>query len=306
MVQHATLVRLKGAFEALQGANYTSWPRHIGKVARVLDDPDLSGPAAKLADAANLEEWLETVEASQGGMVGTAQMQWPGDPLESAGLAIRLVRYFDEAQDHVLELGELLFGNGKYDDDVSDVVSSILVPSYADIIECLEKEGLIEEPAAEITPKPPITNRVFLVHGRDNALKSDAARFLEKAGLEVVILHERANKGRTLITKFQEESADVAFALVLVTPDDVGGLVAGEHKSRARQNVIFELGFFIGRLGADRVCALMHPDVEKPSDYDGVAYVQLDDGGAWKAEVMRELAAARLPVDFAKAFGGGA
>lgn len=304
MVERATLLKLKSAFEALQGANYTSWPRHVGKVARVLDDPDLREAASSLTASADLEAWIAAVESSQGGMVGSAQLQWPTDPKESAGLAIRLIHHFAAAQDHVLELGHLLFGNTRFDDDVSDVVSSILIPSYADIIECLEDDGLIEEPAAIAAPSPPITNRVFLVHGRDNALKSDAARFLEKAGLEVVILHERANKGRTLITKFQEESADVAFALVLVTPDDVGGLASGEHKSRARQNVIFELGFFIGRLGADRVCALMHPDVEKPSDYDGVAYVHLDEGGAWKAEVMRELAAARLPVDFAKAFGG--
>lgn len=66
--------------------------------------------------------------------------------------------------------------------------------------------------------------------------------------------------------------------------------------------MVFELGFFIGRLGSDRVCALIANGVEKPSDYDGVAYVPLDPNGGWKNELTRELAAARVPVDFTKAF----
>jgi predicted nucleotide-binding protein len=83
------------------------------------------------------------------------------------------------------------------------------------------------------------------------------ARFLEQLGLEAVILHEQANKGRALITKFHEVASDIGFAVVLMTADDVGGLrESGQQQARARQNVIFELGFFIGALGPDRVAAL--------------------------------------------------
>lgn len=302
MVQQATLLKLKNAFEGLQGATYTSWPRHIGKVSRVLNDPDLVGAATELAACADLAKWLADVEDSMGGMVGSAQLQWPNEPKESAGLAIQLIHHFAEGHDRVLELGHLLFGNTRFDDDVNETVSSILIPSYNDIIECLEDADLIEEPAAAVR-EIPITNRVFLVHGRDGAIKNEVARFLERLGLDVVILHERPNKGRTLITKFQEESSDVSFAIVLVTPDDMGGLADGDAQPRARQNVVFELGFFIGRLGSERVCALMANGVEKPSDYDGVAYVPLDPTGGWKNELTRELAAARIPVDFTKAFG---
>ncbi|MBD3819717.1 MAG: nucleotide-binding protein [Brevundimonas diminuta] len=301
MVQHATIVKLKGAFEALQDANYTSWPRHIGKVARVLNDPDLLSAVDELATHADLQKWLTAVEESLGGMVGSAQLQWPTDVQQSAGLAVSLIRHLAEGHDRVLELGHLLFGNRKYDDDVREVVSTILIPSYADILEALDDAKLIEEPVAEVS-QVATTKRVFLVHGRDGAIKNEVARFLEKMGLDVTILHERPNKGRTLITKFQEESADVTFAVVLITPDDMGGLADSESKPRARQNVIFELGFFIGRLGSERVCALMTEGVERPSDYDGVAYVPLDASGGWKSDLIKELAAARVPLDFAKAF----
>ena len=143
----------------------------------------------------------------------------------------------------------------------------------------------------------PATRKVFVVHGHDGEAKNEVARFLSKLGLEEVILHERANKGRHLLTKFQEESEGASFAVVLLTPDDVGGAVGGLHLSRARQNVVFELGFFIGKLGASRVAALVKGDVEKPSDFDGVAYIALDRAGGWKGLLAKELKAADVPFN---------
>lgn len=150
-----------------------------------------------------------------------------------------------------------------------------------------------------VTPQP-LANakpKVFIVHGREQLVKQEVARFVERIGLEAVILHERPNGGRTLITKFQEESADIAFAIVLITPDDTGGLAGGPQSPRARQNVIFELGFFIGKLGAAKVCALVQGNVEKPSDFDAVVYVQYDGAGAWKTELARELKHAKVPFN---------
>ena len=141
-------------------------------------------------------------------------------------------------------------------------------------------------------------NKVFVIHGHDEAARETVARFLEKLGLEPVILHEQANKGRTIIEKF-EDHADVAFAVVLLTPDDMGGLKDKETelKPRARQNVILELGFFLGKLGRQRVCPLVKGDMETPSDYDGVVYTRLDDAGAWKMKLVQELKAADFDVD---------
>ena len=139
---------------------------------------------------------------------------------------------------------------------------------------------------------------VFLVHGRDEGAKGAVARFLSKLGVRPVILAELPGEGRTIIEKF-EAHADVAFAVVLLTPDDVGGLQSdhGGLNARARQNVIFELGFFIGQLGRRSVLALTKGDVEIPSDYAGVEYIPFDASGGWCLPVIRELQAAGLAVD---------
>ena len=151
------------------------------------------------------------------------------------------------------------------------------------------------------TPKvntPEITNKIFIIHGRDNSAKATVARFLEHLELEVIILHEQPNKGRTIIEKF-EDYADVKFAVVLLTPDDVGALKEqdNDYKSRARQNVVFEFGYFIGRLGRKNVCALLKGDVEKPSDCDGIIYIPLDDNDGWQLPLLRELRAAGFKID---------
>lgn len=140
--------------------------------------------------------------------------------------------------------------------------------------------------------------RVFLVHGHDIAVKESTARFLEKLKLEPVILHEKANEGRTVIEKF-EAFADVGFAIALMTPDDVGATASaqGQLSARARQNVILELGYFTGKLGRNRVCALYKTGVEIPSDFHGVLFVELDQAGAWKAKLAQELVQAGLQID---------
>lgn len=124
------------------------------------------------------------------------------------------------------------------------------------------------------------------------------ARFLEKLGLKPIILHEQPNAGRTIIEKVERYS-EVAFAVVLLTPDDVGGVAANPEplNPRARQNVILELGYFLGKLGRAHVAALLKGDVERPSDYDGVVYIAMDSGGAWKLQLARELKTAGLNVD---------
>jgi predicted nucleotide-binding protein len=129
------------------------------------------------------------------------------------------------------------------------------------------------------------------------------ARFLEKLDQDVIILREQPNEGRTVIEKF-EDYADVGFAVVLLTPDNKGGLAdqpTEKQKPRARQNVVFELGYFIGRLGRSRVCALYREGVEIPSDYSGVAYIPMDDKGGWRLDLAKEMKAAKLHIDMNKA-----
>ena len=150
--------------------------------------------------------------------------------------------------------------------------------------------------------RPPANNKVLVVHGHDSGTKETVARFLTKIGLEPVILHEQANRGRTIIEKFEDYS-DVSFALALLTPDDFGG-IADKPKSpepRARQNVIFEFAYLIGKLGRKRVIGLKRGEVTLPSDYAGVLYVPFDDAGAWRMSVVKELKALGYSVDANKA-----
>ncbi|KAA3616728.1 MAG: hypothetical protein DWQ05_10700 [Calditrichaeota bacterium] len=141
-------------------------------------------------------------------------------------------------------------------------------------------------------------NKVFIVHGHDDESKEKLARFLGALNLDPIILHEQANEGKTIIEKF-ETYTEVAFAVVLLTPDDIGGKVKKPDKvlPRARQNVIFELGFFIGKIGRNRVCALHKGNVELPSDYHGILYLPMDESGGWKLLLARELKQIGLNID---------
>lgn len=142
---------------------------------------------------------------------------------------------------------------------------------------------------------------VFVVHGRNEHRKSEVARFLEGLGLDAIILHEQPNAGRTVIEKFETYAGRAGFAVVVVTADDEGGLANTDVRGpRARQNVVFELGFFFGKLGRNRVCVLFESGVEKPSDIDGIVYLPFE--GEWKLALGRELKAAHLPFDINKLF----
>lgn len=146
------------------------------------------------------------------------------------------------------------------------------------------------------TNKPVARNKrnVFIVHGRDNEAKHEVSRFIETLGLKAIILHEQASSGMTIIEKIEYYSNDADFALVLYTPCDHG---RGVHeskfppKSRARQNVVFEHGYLMAKLGRENVCALVKGEIETPNDISGVVYVGLDAAGGWKSEVSKELKA---------------
>lgn len=134
--------------------------------------------------------------------------------------------------------------------------------------------------------------KVFIVHGRDNESKQELSRYIESLGIEVIILHEQASSGMTIIEKIEHYSNEVGFAFVLYTACDHG---RGIHetkvhpKNRARQNVVFEHGYLMAKLGRQNVCALVKGEIETPNDISGVVYVALDQAGAWKIEVNKEL-----------------
>ncbi|MGJ0505459.1 MAG: TIR domain-containing protein [Methylocystis sp.] len=163
------------------------------------------------------------------------------------------------------------------------------------------KERLEELPASHTSQStfvnPPFERKVFIVHGHDEGPREAVARFLESIGLKPIILHEQANRGRTVIEKVVAHG-EVAFAVVLLTPDDFGGANGKQSRPRPRQNVLLELGYFIARLGRENVCALKKGDMELPSDFGGVVYETFDSGGGWKQTLARELQAVGYEIDW--------
>jgi predicted nucleotide-binding protein len=149
------------------------------------------------------------------------------------------------------------------------------------------------------TTKAANTRKIFVVHGHDGGLKNAVARYIEKLGLDAIILHERPDRGRTIIEKFEQES-DVEYAVVLATADDLAerakvlrakfpSLKESDLEERARQNVVFELGFFVGKHGRGHVTLITNSNVILPSDFSGVLYTHIDQ---WQKKLVDELSAA--------------
>jgi predicted nucleotide-binding protein len=162
------------------------------------------------------------------------------------------------------------------------------------------EERLDDVPAPQPETSRPILatqevgNKIFVVHGHDLEVRESVARLLERLELEAVILEEKPNEGQTIIEKFEAHS-DVGYAIVLLTPDDVGGVDDQKLQPRARQNVILELGYFVGALSRKRVCALVRKPIELPSDIHGLVWVEWN--ADWRFRLAKELKAAGFVID---------
>ncbi|WP_244161156.1 TIR domain-containing protein [Pseudomonas anguilliseptica] len=148
----------------------------------------------------------------------------------------------------------------------------------------------------------PKSCRIFIVHGHEPAPREAVARFLSLLGFEPIILHEQASGSGTVIEKI-ERYGDVGFAVVLLTPDDEGGVKGGPIQPRVRQNVLLELGYFMARLSRPNVCVIKQGEVELPSDFLGMVWTDFDSGGAWKQALGMELQEAGYDIDWNKVHG---
>lgn len=144
-------------------------------------------------------------------------------------------------------------------------------------------------------------NKVFIVHGHDGELKEKVARRLEQQGIEAIILSEQVNRGRTIIEKLEAYS-DVNVAIILFTQDDLGVAKEekGNEKYRARQNVVFEAGYFMGYWGRENIIMIADENVEIPGDLSGMVYTTRD---SWEFEMLKELNAAGMKVNMNKLLG---
>lgn len=160
-------------------------------------------------------------------------------------------------------------------------------------------EDLDETQAVDARPGSPGGKQVFVVHGRDVAVREQVARFLEHLELEPILLWEQPDRGRTVLEKFEEHALEVGYAVILLTPDDYGRGPDDpdwpSEPNRARQNVILELGYFMGALGRAQTAALYVDGTELPSDIHGLLYIPFDE--SWRVRLAKEMRDAGLPID---------
>jgi predicted nucleotide-binding protein len=246
---------------------------------------------ALIVDASSLSTKIETNKA---------------EALRTRGKKIA-VRRFGVASTYVQRLDDLNFPTGQnrgyyssdftlWDQNTRELV--VILSAMQDEFEAPDKQG---EGSKMETPDKTKSKEIFIVHGQDEGMKQHVARVIDALGLEPVILHERPSMGRTIIEKF-DANADVNFAIILLSPDDLAYPKIANPKSakaRARQNVVFEFGYFVGKLNRQNVLPLFRNEgnFEMPTDLLGVVYVTYDSGGGWKATLVRELKQAGYDVD---------
>lgn len=253
----------------------------------------------KLTEGIDVDAWIETCEATGGSFVGSAELDWPDEIEKQLGTVIRLIDKFAADPDQAVQFSYTFYYSGNnITANLQNMVRQMIVPFVRDYIEYVKAQTGVVEPTLLPARTGPAARKVFIVHGHDEGAREQVRRYLELLKFEAIILHEQANRGRTIIEKI-EEHGEVGFAVVLLTPDDMGGVKGQEmQQPRARQNVLLELGYFIGRLTRSRVCALKRGDVEVPSDFGGVVYTPFDEAGGWKQLLGRELEAAGFEIDW--------
>lgn len=291
---------INNAILDIQASEVQSYERPMRRLAKALDNPALSEVNSEITRGVNLDAILEKGEQSGGSMVGSCTLDWPDDQREYLGCVWELLRRFGDDPDFALNFGhDYFYAGNKIIAGLHAMVRQLIIPFVRDY------EAYVASFGQEITVAVPKnrSRRVFIVHGHDEGSREAVARFLSNVDLEPLILFEQASGGKTIIEKI-EANQDVGFAVVLMTADDEGGVRgSGTYAPRARQNVLLELGFFMGKLGRSRVFALVKDDIEIPSDFAGVVWGRLDANQGWKQTLAKELEEAGYPINWKKAVG---
>ncbi|WFS17281.1 nucleotide-binding protein [Pseudomonas sp. 905_Psudmo1] len=292
---HDVFADINNAVLDLQASQLQTYERPLKKLAQLLEHSELEPYNAELKAGLDLEAFIKASEQTGRGMMGSARLAWPDDPKEVLGLTLLLIEKLANDPRYAINFSHHFFYSGqKIIAGIHSLTGQLIIPFVRDYKNHIQSKG-----NPQTVLKPPFSNKVFIVHGHDDGARESVARFLERIGLEAIILHEQANQGRTVIEKVVAHG-DVGFAVVLLTPDDEGCAKGATPEPRARQNVLLELGYFIGRLGRDKVCALKRGTLEIPSDFAGVVWETMDNSGGWKQSLARELAAAGHDIDWNK------
>lgn len=289
----------------LQQAELSTYERPLKTLVRLLNDVTLSAINQDLTAGVDLDAFLEQSSESGKGL-GGATLVWPEDSKECLGLTLMLLSKLAESSQFTLNFSHTYFRSGtKTVAGIHSMVRQLIIPFVRDFRTHAQRvmNDARGKSRSRPQPVPGSNHKVFVVHGHDEAARETAARFLERIGLQPIILHEQANRGRTVIEKV-EAFGDVGFAVVLLTPDDVGRASRdSDLEPRARQNVLLELGYVLGRLGRENVCTLKRGHVEIPSDFAGVVWQDMDAAGGWKVALGKELKDAGYQFDWNQVMG---
>tara|TARA_R110000782_G_scaffold40150_8_gene92815 strand:- start:47 stop:964 length:918 start_codon:yes stop_codon:yes gene_type:complete len=296
MTAISALTDINNAILDLQAADYNTYDRPLKQLWVALQDDELKEINAELVADLDFDQFLADGERD-GGFAGSDQLDWPLERSKVLGLTIILIERAAANPNWFLDFAHKFYWAGsKHVAAIRKAVGAAIVPfgrDYKLYVQAILKPVKVARTVSDFD-----TTKVFIVHGHEEAPREMVARFVESLGLEAIILHEQRNRGLTIVEKL-EVFSDVGFAVVLFTPDDVGRAVTEKmDQPRARQNVVLELGYFMGKLGRGRVCAIRKGNVEWPSDYGGVVYTSFDDAGAWKQALAEELDEAGYDIDF--------
>lgn len=292
-MDHDIFSEINNAVLDLQNSQLQTFERPLRRLAKLLRQPDLETYNNELTQGLDLKAFIAESEQTGRGMLGSAQLAWPDDARKTLGLTLLLIEKLASDPDYAKTFSHHFFFSGKkIIAGIHSLTGQLIIPFVRDYKSYIQSRG-----STDAVLRAPLSRKVFIVHGHDDGAREMVARFLERIGLEAIILHEQANQGRTIIEKVVAHG-NVGFAVVLLAPDDEGCAKGGEPEPRARQNVLLELGYFIGRLGRDKVCALKRGKLEIPSDFAGVVWETMDTSGGWKQSLARELEAAGHTIDW--------
>jgi predicted nucleotide-binding protein len=215
----------------------------------------------------------------------------PSDYEEAKSLCYFLYRSIDAGPTDGRTLAFHLFRHSQFDENINEFNRQFFDYFAKAIEDILRAHNEFTEDA----PTHRHQDIVFIIHGHDEEFKTKTQLLLERASVNNVVLHEIADKGRTIIDKLIEEANQVGYAIALLSPDDL----TVDGTGRARQNVILEIGYFLGLLGKERVRMIVRGNVVIPSDLQGILYEKYDDAGVWCIKTLKELQAVGIYVDMA-------
>lgn len=283
---------------AMTGDDEVEVKRKLARIAETIRNPPLAEHLSKLPKTPSFDDWLKE-QNTQG------PFAFPVNEDECLLIRLRLLEGTVSGRISLTELAVRRYSQQRNARAAIQETVTLLYRTLADDLKAfLERHRLLDLRQRDVanTAYTPLTHLsgVFIVHGRNIAFANEVARVLEKQSLVVTILHEEANQGRTVIEKFEDHS-DVGYSVVLMTADDSGSERGGTPLPRARQNVLIELGYFMGKHGRKRVAIVSEVGVEIPSDLAGIARIEYQSGNdGWKFQLLRELREAGFAIDLNK------